>query len=324
MANDKSWNFGWGNPFFLLDILDEQYSQRLAPFNIKNMIYSPDLGMDKLIETTRRTIEETIGLKYEYIIITTGATQAINVLLRVLRNNRKTQLSIVETPQYGYPYYGDMISKAGYVRVSNSESLKQFNPLNVKLIDSPSNPQGIQYGSDYGFELNTIWDSVYHNKIYTTDLTKIPKHHSMAGSYSKLLGLTGARIGYIATNNYSLAKQCSHECLMENATISVPSQELIIDIMGKIDLDYFLNAGKYSIDRNREEMSKIEYLFDNQPVPGTGMFYCANADNKALQILEKCGIKYVDLGNNYIRLSLGQTNSITKDAIKAIIKKDKI
>jgi len=313
-------DFGWGNPYFLLEILDNTYHQRLAPFNIKDMIYCPDLGMDKLIEVTHKMIEETMGLKYDNIIITTGATQAANILLRVLKNDK---INTVVTPPYGFPYYGDMVEKAGYVRVSNIHSLVNFNPSSIKLIDSPSNPQGIQYGSAFGSNLNTIWDSVYHNKIYTTNLSTIPKHRAMVGSYSKLLGITGVRIGFIATNYHALAKRCAQECLMENATISVPSQELIIDIMDKIDLDHFLTAGKNSIDLNREEFRKIEYLFDNQPVPETGMFYCAFADKKALEILEKCGIKYVDLGDSYIRLSLGQTNEITREAIAAILKEDK-
>ena len=318
-------DFGWGNPYFLLEILDNTYHQRLAPFNIKDMIYCPDLGMDKLIEVTHKMIEETMGLKYENIIITTGATQAANILLRVLKNptGKLEIFNNVETPPYGFPYYGNMIEKAGYTRTSDLKKLKGFDHTSVKLIDSPSNPQGIQYGSAFGSNLNTIWDSVYHNKIYTTNLSTIPEHMAMVGSYSKLLGITGARVGFIATNYHALAKKCAHECLMENATISVPSQELIIDIMDKIDLDHFLTAGKNSIDLNREEFRKIEYLFDNQPVPETGMFYCAFADKKALEILEKCGIKYVDLGDSYIRLSLGQTNEITREAIAAILKEDK-
>ncbi len=318
---EYNFDMAWVNPYILLDILDDHYTQRLAPFHIKSMIYGPDRGSEELIKPTHQIILETTGLDYQNIIITTGATQAINILLRVLK--KEERFDTVETPPHGFPYYKGMIEKAGYKRVYDIDSLKAFNPSSIKLIDSPSNPQGNQYGDDFGSELNTILYSAYHNKIYTNDLTTYPKHHAMVGSYSKLLGITGARIGFIATNLHALSKKCTKECLMENSTISIPSQELIVDIMNKIDLEDFMMAGKNSLDRNREELSKIEYLFDNQCVPKVGMFYCAQADKKALKILEKCGIKYIDLGDDYIRLSLGQTNKITKEAIKAILKEDK-
>ena len=84
-----------------------------------------------------------------------------------------------------------------------------------------------------------------------------------------------------------------------------------------------MRAGAYSLDRNREEFSKISYLFDNQPVQEVGMFYCANADKKAIQTLDNCGITYVRLNGDMIRLSMGQTNAITRDGVNAILKEDK-
>ena len=326
MVNKIHWDFAWGKPYFLLEILEKHYTPKLVPHDIKNMSYGPDRGLEKLIEITKKMIKDTTGLEYENIIITNGATQGINVLLRVLKKeiafNGGPRFDSVMTSQHGFPYYGEMIKKAGFKRIKHeSFDLSVFQC--IRLIDSPSNPIGKQYDCAFGNNFTTIWDSVYHSHIYTDNTLKIPNHMAMVGSYSKLLGLTGARIGFIATNLHSLAKNCAHENLMENSTISIPSQELIIDIMEKIDLNDFIIAGRNSLNNNREEFRKIEYLFDNQPVPEVGMFYCVHADNKALEIIKKCGIKYVDLGDNFIRFSLGQTNQITKDGIKSILKEDK-
>ena len=111
-----------------------------------------------------------------------------------------------------------------------------------------------------------------------------------------------------------------NECLKDLATVSVPSQRLIVDILTKVDLERFMGLGKTYLNYNREEFQKIEFLFDGQPIQEVGMFYCAHAEKKALEVLDKCGINYVDLGSSYIRLSLGQTGKITREGIKAIIK----
>lgn len=316
-------DFGWGNPYFLLEILDDMYIQTAFPNNILDMSYAPDAGTEELINTIKKTINQTTGMDYKHIIVTTGTTQAINVLLRVLKS--KTPLNDIRTTKLGYPFYDKMIEKAGLNRVemSRNELLNNSELPCIEIIDSPSNPLGEQYGSSFGSEKLTIWDAVYHNKIYTNDLFNKPKHVAMVNSYSKLLGLTGARIGYIATNDDLLYNRCLEDSLMENATISIPSQELIVDILNQVNLDNFINKGKQSLNRNKEEFKKIEYLFSNQRVQETGMFYCAEGDDKLCKLLDNCGIKYVRLKDNLIRLSMGQTNLLTRQAIDRILKRDK-
>jgi len=308
-------DFGWGDPYFLLKILDETYSQKLCPFNIASMSYAPDGGLEKLVNYTREVIFQTTGKKYKYILITNGATSAINCILRL---SKKRGFEAVLTTEYGYPYYENMIKKANMIRV---KGLDKHTPLSaIRLIDSPSNPEGLQY---IGGNCNKdIWDAVYHTKIYTEDTKTIPSHRYLVSSYSKTLGLTGARVGFVATNDKDSYIELENESLMENATISIPSQELIVDILEKINLQLFINQGKMSLDYNKGEFQKIEYLFDNQPVQKNGMFYCAHADKKAIRLIKKCGIKYVNIEDDYIRFSMGQTNELVKKGIDRILKGD--
>ena len=315
--NIKIFDFSWGNPYFLLEILNGLYRQKLNPYDIKNMVYGPDAGFDDLRRITKKIIKQTTGLEYKHVIITNGATHGINIVLQLLKR-QEAPIKTVVTTQYGYPFYEDMIKHKELGR--KRDLLYGGSEKFVRLIDSPSNPEGQQVR--FGDPSIDIWDAVYHNEIYTNDLTTYPAHHFFISSYSKLLGVTGARVGFVATNNMATHLMLKNEILKDLATISVPSQRLIVDILEKVDINRFTGLGKAYLNYNREEFQKIEYLFDNQRVQEKGMFYCAFADKKCLELLEKCGINYVSLGENYIRLSLGQTGSVTRAGIKTILKED--
>ena len=323
MTNNKiKWDLGWGNPHFLLELLGQVYrpSSRSVG-SIKSMFYGPYEGIPELIEETHKVIKEITGQQYKHILITNGASNGINTVLRHFKSRGG---NIVYTTKYGYPSYEAMIKGAGLVRVRKLNAapleLGAMPNQTIRLIDSPENPFGTHFtGGDPGSD---IWDSVYHNKIYTHKLTEIPKHRIHIGSYSKLLGVAGARVGYIAVNEPLLYEALVQESRTDLTGPSRPSQELILDILREVDLDCFMNRGKVILDFNKEAFQKIEYLFDGQCVNEIGMFYCAKADWKALRLLDDVGVGYVKLDNATVRLSMGHTGKITDDAIRAILKRD--
>jgi aspartate/methionine/tyrosine aminotransferase len=324
----KKYDFAWGNPYFLLELLDESYYQKLAAHDIRNMVYAPNNGFTELVEQTKQVVKQSTGLEYKHIIITAGATQAISSLFKYQKTYQESE-TVITTP-YGYPYYDDMICHQGLGRYRTKE-LFRVSLLSATncfwLVDSPSNPEGIQTHENtvaMAVKDKVFWDAVYHSPIYTKDLKTLPSHIAMVGSYSKLLGLTGARIGWIATNDVGVFyHKVKDIVLKDTATVSVPSQKLIIDILNSIDLEAFMQNGRRRLDYNREQFQKIEYLFDGQAVQEAGMFYCAHVDRKALKLLDKCGINYIQLDYDYIRLSMGQTQNITKKGIRAILKEDR-
>jgi aspartate/methionine/tyrosine aminotransferase len=249
--------------------------------------------------------------------MTHGATGGINVALRLQAKNGYTE---VRTTRFGYPFYDGMIEKAGLVRRKN---LVEPRPphSSFALIDSPSNPEGHQtmMGSVY----SDVWDSVYHSKIYTDFLGVVPQHAIMVGSYSKLLGITGARIGWIATDDESMYKSMSLDSLYETATLSVFSQKAVIDLYKNLDLDKLLIDGRRSLDDNKTALQKIEYIFDNQPIQTNGMFYSAEADRAAIELLEKNNIIFVRLDDTHIRFNVGQTIDNVNQLVKRIRKADR-
>lgn len=315
--NDKV-DLAWGNPYFLLETLDRHYTQKLAPFNIKGMVYAPDAGFERLVELTKQVIRDAMGLEYKHVIITHGATHAINTALRIYKKHAHDYFSdYVYTPDFGFPYYSDMIERAGFVRKNIAES--NFANDDIMLIDSPNNPTGRQYtmGNDLA-----IWDAVYHNKIYNASPTQ-PYHGVMVGSYSKLLGLTGARVGWIATNNDRLASQIQDYALKDLSTLSVPSQGLIIDILQQIDLQRFMAVGGGYLNDNKEVFNEINYLFAGQNIPEVGMFHVVQTDEIAKDLFRRCQIEFIELDRETIRFSLGQTRTNMKEAVKRIIQEDK-
>jgi aspartate/methionine/tyrosine aminotransferase len=320
------YDFGWGEPFCVREALKHYYINPMRSCNIDDMGYSPDPGNEKLIDYTRRFIEQTTGIRYNHIIITHGTTGAINIVLRVLAREGR---NICYTHKYYFPYYPQIIEKNGYKHETglyrqHQEQLKHSNT--VGIVDSPSNPTGdLLLYSD--ISNNIIWDSVYHNPVFVNDIPVKPDHRVNCGSYSKVFGLTGARVGWIATNSESDYEEFLAENLYENCTMSVNSQKLIIDILEKMDLDNFLRSAKYRINNNREQFDRICYLFDGQAVPNNGMFYAAWATPYTCKLLDKLGVGYVKMDqedkNKYLRFNLAQTNELTKKAVRYIMKEDR-
>jgi aspartate/methionine/tyrosine aminotransferase len=324
----KQFLFCWGEPFCVREALKHYYKRSMTkPVNIDELQYCLDDGNEDLINLTRWFIKETTGIEYKYIVITNGTTGAINVALRVMAKEGKKNCY---THKYHFPYYPAIIEKNNYKHkiglYRNHE--KQLNSSSaVGLVDSPSNPAGdLLLYSDH--KNNIIWDSVYHNPVYVNTIPVIPDHRVNCGSYSKVFGLTGVRVGWIATNSQEDYEAFRDENLYELCTVSVPSQELLLDIFDNMDLNNFMRSAKYRVNNNREMWDRIKGLFDNQEVPENGMFYPAWADPIAYKLLDKLGFTYVEMDNKgkdkYLRFNLAQTNDITNQAVRYLIKETRV
>lgn len=312
---------GWGEPIVCREVLDQLYTPPLDLINIKDMEYAPDDGNLALIEEVHEYIFKTTGRRYEHVIITSGTTQAINVVLRVFK--RHNNIGSVGTHNHFFPYYPEIIRKN---KLLHYDSLTLKGKGHVNLIDMPSNPTGSM--SQSGFDSNTIWDSVYYNPVFiNSPRMAIKPHRVNVGSLSKVFGLTGLRIGYIATDSDVDAIRFSAENLHETCTISVPSQDLAKDLLENIVYNTFFQMANRAINYNREALNKINHLFDGQEVQNNGMFYAAYANEKALEIIDKALVNYVVLSDKgkdkFVRLNLSQNNKLTEQAVGQILRMDK-
>ncbi len=318
----KELDLGWGNPYFLTEFLDIDFWGYRMEIDLLDMNYAPDQGNERLLRQVRDITKMNTGKTYKYYGITNGATQAINSILRT--QTFEKELDTVTTNPLSYPFYPGMIQKVPQLFHENSEKLKdikEYYNRELILLDSPSNPLGEQYVMKAAKKSQIIWDAVYHNKAYNADLSIIPKHNVFVGSMSKLLGLSGVRIGWIATNDKKLFDEVMEDSLMENATVSKISQDFISGLLEDLDLENFMEEARDYLNDNRKLFKKLEKL-TGAKVPKVGMFYCFPVKNKKIpKLFDKNKIKYVTMndGNtDYIRLNMGQTTDVIEEMLERL------
>ena len=323
----EEFKFGWGEPYCVREALTHYYKRKAyKTLKLDDICYQAYEGNPALLSVTKDFLKDTTGIDYKYIIITNGATSALNIVLRTL--NKKYGFDKCLTHKYFFPYYPNIIAKNGYIQelglyMDHEKQLSQ--PKTLAIVDSPSNPLGdlLLYTDNNN---NIIWDSVYHNPVYINTIAVKPDHRVNCGSYSKVLGLTGTRVGWIAVNSeddYNLFKE---ENTYENCSNSFLSQDFIVDVINNTDMNNFMRAARYRINNNREMFDRVCYLFDGQAVPENGMFFAVWASPYASRLLDKLNIKSVQLdslGNDkFLRFNLAQTNELTSKMIKYIIRED--
>lgn len=323
----EEFKFCWGEPYCVREALKDYYKKKTikAP-NIDSFHYQSYEGHPLLVEMTRQFLKETTDVSYKYVMITNGTTGALNIVLRSLK--KKNGYNKCFTHKYYFPFYPEIVEKNGYEHETglyqqHESQLSQLKSL--AIVDSPSNPLGdlLLYTDIYD---NIVWDSVYHNPVFINTIPVKPDHRVNCGSYSKAFGLTGARVGWIATNNQKDFELYVKENMYENCSVSYPSQNFMIDILQTVDVDLFMRSAQYRVNNNRESFDKICYLFDGQSVPENGMFYAAWASPYTAKLLDKLNIKSVEMDKSgkdkFLRFNLAQTNELTKKAIRYIIKED--
>jgi aspartate/methionine/tyrosine aminotransferase len=177
--------------------------------------------------------------------------------------------------------------------------------------------------------LPVILDAVYLNQVYMNPISvnHIP-HDVLVGSYSKLLGINGIRLGYMATNDDQLAAKMSELVTAEYCGLSMTSQDLLIDILPSFDWHQFYPYARFKLDLNREQFQKIEKFLGDVPVNSIGMFHYSPVDKKAKELLDKAGVTYTSgslmgTNDNFGRFNIGQSNQLVEDAVKAILKADR-
>jgi aspartate/methionine/tyrosine aminotransferase len=321
-------DFGFGNAYCVREsLLDQVDLYVVGRDSLKNCNYTPYQGLENLVGVTKKVIYSQTNRQYNYIVLTIGASGAISVVLKEAKMSGTVHGITRKAPWYSK--YPQMIKNHGLNHTTDTNLLDK----NVILLDYPSNPAGqfeniITYNST---STSTILDCVYLNKVYCTPIVRpVPNHICMIGSYGKLLGLNGVRVGWIATNSEDLYLKYKKIAETEYCGISRVDQDLIHSIATTIDWAKFENTARNKIDCNRYEISKLEKFFDySNSVPENGMFFYSRGSKKTLELLDRANITYtkgssMGLSDMWVRLNLAQTCEITKEAVDRIIKIDTI
>ncbi len=322
----------WGNTECIRQAFVNVYDGEEFVFDrqkLKKMEYTPHYGNEKLLEITKKVIERQTGKKYPYVILTNGAAGGITIALRAYRQ-RGLDTVVTNKPPF-FPFYPAMFKAAGITQEYIGDKI-ETRPNVVCLIDSPSNPTG-EIGkniSKMGIGMPVILDAVYNNKVYFSHPKSINLmvFDTMVGSYSKLLGLNGIRIGWIATGDAFLYERFKGLVDGEYAGLSAPSMDLLVHVLKGFNWDKFEKEAQKQLNNNREEWTKLERFFEEEPVNDIGMFYYGKIDKSANKLLKKSNIEWLpgDVCHHdasYGRFNLGADCSTVKEAVKTVLKNDR-
>ena len=323
----EKYDLGFGNAVAVRQAFLNSYHGNMIVFTgekLSEFDYPPYAGDPELIEITRKVIKRQTGHNYKHIILTNGATGAVTIALRMYA--QKHFQYCCTRPAPWYLRYPNMISAAGLIHetVNNYKGVSQ-----VTLLDYPSNPLGlttdIQRPSPH---TRVILDGVYHSQVYSKLILPLPKHDVLVGSYSKLLGLNGIRVGWIATDWDYDYQDMLDLAIGEYCGLSVASMEILKNALWDFDWESFEGVARLMLDDNREEFAKLEKYFGTK-VPDIGMFYYGNVDMKCRKLMDKVGILWTSgesLGTSYEfgRLNMGQDRDVVWNAVNDFIKADKI
>jgi aspartate/methionine/tyrosine aminotransferase len=290
--------------------------------------YPPHEGMPQLREEISKLVKNLTGDKYEYILVTGGATHALNTAIAAM----KTQSTkYMYTHKLYFSRYPGIATNLGLEHIRTDK----MNPRlgDIGIIDSPSNPEGKLH--PIGDPVSIIWDAAYYSPTYCGIRDKeklkcypiIPKHIAMAGSLSKLTGINGLRIGWLATNDYFLYQKALSYVTSNLCGVSYPSQYAAWQLLSRVNMPEFYAESKALIDSNKTEMQRLDYLFGYQLIPRCGMFVLFETDQKLKNLLEKASVLVMagsqcgDVRDS-VRFNLANPNQMTKEMVNAVLKAD--
>jgi aspartate/methionine/tyrosine aminotransferase len=294
---------------------------------LMKMDYPVHNGDPELVYMTKRIIWRQMGNTYKHVFITNGATGADVIALRAYKQQGHNFCRTRKAPYY--TRFPGMIEAAGMTHWTVDHNERNLYNKTILLIDLPSNPKGTF--DSVGFHSGPIiLDAVYMNNVYCGPaLRKEHAHDVLTGSFSKLLGVNGIRLGWLATNSDQLADRISKLITAEYCGLSVPSMEILKYYLRDLDWEKFENRANMYLDFNRGEMAQLEKYFGNEPIPKIGMFYYAPIDKSCAKLLDRAGIIYtkgsaMGTSDDFGRLNIGQDMQLIIDAVKQIKKIDKV
>jgi aspartate/methionine/tyrosine aminotransferase len=259
--------------------------------------YAPNKG---LVSLRRAIIEEYFPSKVDKvdnISITPGGMPALDLILQILD---------VETFHFPTFYWGSY-SKMANIRKRNynfydslAELSTRTSSLDCVFICDPNNPTGIKMDDDLLYKAieditNTgatvIFDCPYRKLFYDNnffDKVTNLKNVIVTESFSKWIGLSGVRLGFIWSDNQEFNEELNIRLLYEFNGVASPSQlivqYLLTTLPGKIAIKDFRNITVENIAKNIQYLSDRGLLADEiyNGVKPIGLFAIINKSEDLL------------------------------------------
>jgi len=150
----------------------------------------------------------------------------------------------------------------------------------------------------------------------------------LCSSFSKSIGLSGYRIGYVATKNKDLYSNLKIRSLYKYNSISTPAQEIISELFvnGKEQIENYKNKTQQHIEKNINFLVENDLLFDDYTDVPVGPFAIIKRDYNTLLEndissvpLNKFTLNATENDFNLVRISVAVDSEKFIEYIKKII-----
>lgn len=226
----------------------EMYFDAVHEFHKPTLAYAPSPGLPVMVKAVQDYYEKIgVGLKEEDILITTGGSEALQILMNVILDPG----SEVLVPEPFYPNYNTMITLAGGVihpipttpeegyRYAKREKIEACINENTRaiMVTNPGNPTGLVLSREEmrviadvakAHDLYIIGDEVYREFVYGDEplasmaqLEDVQKNVVLIDSVSKRFSACGARVGALISKNRDVMSQAMKmaQCRLSVATL---------------------------------------------------------------------------------------------------------
>lgn len=231
-------------------------------------LYAPNTGIESLKKSiSKEYFNELVDINN--LSITPGGMPALDIIIQTLN------ISNIYFPQFYWGSYSKMATirnkSFSFYDTLDYFDLNSLDENSCIFICDPNNPTGIKMDDDFIHKINEIantgavvvFDSPYRKLFYNDDffIKLLHKNIIISESFSKWIGLPGARIGFIHSLNKEFNEELNIRLLYEFNGVSSPSQILVDKIIST-------DVGKQAIREFQEETKKhiklnIQYLRNN-------------------------------------------------------------
>lgn len=263
-----SFNLAIGEPVVVQDAFaaaftgESTWSATKPPWPVRY----PALGGEK-------ELVEELGMLYpnKNIVITNGAKQAlVAAFLAFKKLSGKVGVSHDQPYWLSYP----TLSAHAGLQFKKNDSYRY-----IQCITAPNNPDGdqVEWGSDGTYD---IWDAVYAHRMYGWN-GQTPKVSVIVDGASKMLGVTGYRVGWLVANDPAIASFASKYVEESTSGVATSSQYQVLHLLRLRRTHHDLFEG--AVDKARQDMLTNGKTFidlvgpycelvQGVPYNGSGMF----------------------------------------------------
>ncbi len=315
-------------------VIDKDYLSKIALDSLKKIDlrkYPIDL-----YEQLYRKLSQYLKINEKSLVLGSGSDQIIDLLLTLIGNTKRLT-SIYPTFSYfktRCQLHGITFSEIMLSSIDNSLDIEEFvvdaKKSHAIYLCSPNNPTGNQFGKS---DILHILDTLKNNLIIVDEayvefskysLTKYVNEYPnlvILRTFSKALGLAGARIGYMIANK-QLAELFRNRIQLPYAVNSLSLAIALSLISSPKKVQESISLIKHERERLYQNLSKIKNIEVYKSDANFLFIKCNTKYSRIVQALENSKIIVKGLGNiknygNCVRITVG-TRKMNNKILSAI------